>query len=388
MFKTLRLLNFFRQMSFLCYYLYFQQGFVFLRALTKNNINMIRLGDKIVLFAVLALVATACLQNPFEGEEPVVVQFPFGQSAFVLNEGEAGQGNASIDHLNLLTGEYRRNIFQTANNQPLGDGLKDMAIVQGRAYLVLSNSSKIEVVEMDSFNTVGTITGLEAPRFIQFVSSNKAYVSDQSADELAVIDPVSLEKTGSVPLPGWTEDMTFKGNRLYVTNKTSDKVYLVNVENDVVADSIQLSYGPSAIEQDINGLIWVYCSGDEQQGIDAALYSIEPITQTVVDTFTFPVATVYEPRMAYNPVGNALYLLLGEGVRALSLITKEFAPDPLVPADGFSLYGVDIDPQVGNVFVLDARDYRQQGEVEIYLPTGEPIRTFPAGVVPNAVEFY
>jgi YVTN family beta-propeller protein len=348
---------------------------------------MICLRNKIVFFVAVALVATACLKNPFEGEEPVVVQFPFGQSAFILNEGEAGQGTASVDHLNLLTGEYRRSIYQTVNNKPLGDGLQDMAIVQGQAYLVLHNSNKIEVVEMDSFSTVGAITGLESPRFIQFVSSDKDYISSQSADELSVIDPVSLEKIGAVPLPGWTEEMTFKGNRLYVTNKTSDKVYLVNVQSDVVEDSIQLSYGPSAIEQDINGFIWVYCSGDEQQGIDAALYSIEPITQTVVDTFTFPVASVYETKMAYNPVGNALYLL-EDGVRALSLITKEFAPQPLVPADGFSLYGVDIDPQVGNVFVLDARDYRQQGEVEIYLPTGELIRTFPAGVIPNSVVFY
>lgn len=348
---------------------------------------MKHLGLKIVLGALLIVAVSSCLKNPFEGEEPTVVRFPFGQSAFILNEGAFGQGTASVDHLDLLTGIYTQNVYQAANNKPLGDVLQDMAIVQGRAYLVLNNSSKIEVVEMDSFRVVGTITGLESPRYIQFVSQNKAYVSDLTADELTVIDPVSLEKIGTVPLKGWTEEMTFKGNKLYVTNKETDKVYVVNVQTDVVEDSIQLSYGPSAIEQDINGLIWVYCSGDAQQGIDAALYSFEPITRTVVDTFTFDATSAYTPKMAYNPIGNALYILQ-DGVRALSTATKEFAPEPLAPADGFSLYGLDIDPRVGNVFVLDAKDYRQSGEVEIYLPTGELISTFQTGVVPNGVVFY
>ncbi len=348
---------------------------------------MKRIVNKMLLFIVVAIVATSCLKNPFEGEEPTVIQFPSGQSAFILNEGISGQGTASVDHLNLLTGAYQSSVFQVANNRPLGDGLHDMAIVNGQAYLVLSNSSKIEVVEMDSFLSVGTINGFGTPRFIQFVSQSKAYVSDQTADELAIIDPMSLEKTGTVPLKGWTEEMTFKNNKLYVTNKASDKVYIVNVQSDVVEDSIQFSYGPSAIEQDINGLIWVYCSGDDQQGIDAALYSFEPISQSIVDTILLDAAAAFSPRMAYNPIGDALYLLQ-DGVRAFNVVTKEFAPEPLAPADGFSLYGLDIDPRVGNVFVLDAKDYRQAGEVEIYLPTGEPISTFPSGLVPTAVEFY
>lgn len=348
---------------------------------------MERIGLKILFFLGLVITVSSCLKNPFDDEDPVVIKFPAGQSAFVLNEGSFGQGTASIDHINLFTGEYTADVFQQANNRPLGDILQDMDIVGDRAYLVLNNSNKIEVVEMDSFRSVGTITGLTSPRFIQFVAFDKAYVTDLFANEIAIINPQTFEKTGSIPLKGWTEEMTFQGNRLYVTNRNSDKVYIVDINNDVVSDSIQFTYGTAAIEQDNVGRIWVYCTGDEQQGIDAGLFSFDPVTKTVLDTFPFPANTAFTPKMAYNPIGNALYIVQ-DGVRALSAVTLEFAPEPLVPAEGFTLYGLDIDPRIGNVFALDAKDFQQRGEVNIYLPTGEEIGNFPTGVNPNGVIFY
>ncbi len=346
--------------------------------------------NRLSFFALLIYLVsfTSCLKNPFEDSEPQPApNFPVNSSAFVINEGGFGYGNASVDHINLVTGEYKSSIFQTANNRPLGDVLQDMVIVNGRGYLVLNNSSKIEVVEMDSFRLVGTITGLESPRYMQFVSLEKAYVSDFKSDEIAIVNPQTFEKTGVIPLPGWTEEMTFLGNSLYVTNRESDKLYVVDITTDQLVDSIKLAPGPASVEQDQVGRIWVYCVGDNDSGADGGVFSIDPFTRTVLDSIPFPANSDLFPRMAYSPPVNAIYLIQ-DGVRLLNLATREIEPDPFLPAEGFTLYGLDVDPRVGNIFVLDAKDYQQRGEVTIYVPNGGSIGSFPTGVIPNAVVFY
>jgi len=315
------------------------------------------------------------------------VDFPIGASAFILNEGGFGYGNASVDHLNLRTGEYSSSIFQAENNRPLGDVLQDMVIVDNRAFMVLNNSGRIEVAALDSFQHVGAITGLESPRYIQFVSLDKAYVSDLEADEIAIIDPNGYEKTGSIPLKGWTEEMTFLGNQLFVTNRESKNVYVIDISTDEVVDSVSLVYGPAAIEQDRVGRIWVYCTGDDQMGENGGLFSFDPLTLSVLDSFPFPADSDIFPRISYNPPDNSLYIIR-DGVRVLDLASRTFDEEPFLPAEGFTLYGLDVDPRVGNVFVLDAKDYQQAGEVMILLPGGETVGSFPTGVIPNGVVFY
>ncbi len=350
---------------------------------------MMQLINRRLLFIilVLSLGLSSCIKNPFKDEEPIVINFPVGSSAFVINEGGFGFGNASVDHINLVTGEYTSSIFQSANNRPLGDVLQDMVIVDGRAYMVLNNSSKIEVAELDSFNLVGTISGLESPRYMQFVALDKAYVTDFKANEIAIVNPQSFEKTGSIPLNGWTEEMTLLGNNLYVTNRDSDHIFVVDIIIDEVVDSIKLSYGTAAIERDNNGLLWVYCVGDEQQGIDGALYGIEPISKSVLDTFSFPVNSGLFPRMAYAPTISTLYIIQ-DGIRSLDVVSKEFASIPLVPGGQITPYGLEVDSRVGNIFVLDAKDYQQNGELTIYLPSGETLANFETGLIPNGVVFY
>jgi len=41
-----------------------------------------------------------------------------------------------------------------------------MNIINGKAYLVVNNSSKIEIINPKTFKSIGTITGLRSPRYI------------------------------------------------------------------------------------------------------------------------------------------------------------------------------------------------------------------------------
>ncbi|MCH7534652.1 MAG: YncE family protein, partial [Bacteroidetes bacterium] len=140
-------------------------------------------------------------------------------AVFVINEGNFQWGNSSITHYNLENGVVTQDVFQGANNgMSLGDVAQSMVIHDSKGFIVVDNSNKIEVVEIDSFSSVGTITGLVAPRYIQIINSSKAYVTDLYAGYISIFNPSTLAITGQVNVPGHTEEMVMVNNKVYVTN--------------------------------------------------------------------------------------------------------------------------------------------------------------------------
>ena len=75
---------------------------------------------------------------------------------FVTNEGNFGTGNGSISYVSE-NGNVENNIFSQINSFQLGDVVQSMNIIDEKAYIVVNNSSKIEVANIDSMNSIATI---------------------------------------------------------------------------------------------------------------------------------------------------------------------------------------------------------------------------------------
>jgi hypothetical protein len=57
---------------------------------------------------------------------------------------------------------------------------------------------------------------------------------------------------------------------------------------------------------------------------------------------------------------------------------------PAFPWIGGGAYGLFVDPTTRDVYVLDAKDFQQNGEVRRYSFSGQLISSAEAGVVPTA----
>ena len=66
----------------------------------------------------------------------------------------------------IFKGNVENNIFSQINSFQLGDVVQSMNIIDEKAYIVVNNSSKIEVANIDSMNSIATIQGLISPRYI------------------------------------------------------------------------------------------------------------------------------------------------------------------------------------------------------------------------------
>ena len=153
--------------------------------------------------------------------DPIITPDPGAQNVWVLNEGNFQGGNCALGVYDLDSEVYSDKVFQTINNRQLGDVLQSATAIDGEVFLVVNNSGKIEVVNEETFESTGTISGLTSPRFILPISASEALVSDLFSDSLAVIDPATKKVTDYINISSSSEEMVKVGNKVFITNTTN-----------------------------------------------------------------------------------------------------------------------------------------------------------------------
>ncbi|MDC3130596.1 FG-GAP repeat protein, partial [Bacteroidota bacterium] len=101
----------------------------------------------------------------------------FGDGYFVTNEGNFGSGNGSVSFISN-NGSVQNNVFYNTNMFYLGDVVQSMSTANNKGYIVVYNSGKVEVVDMNTMNHIKTIGNVGSPRYFTQVSQDKAYLSD------------------------------------------------------------------------------------------------------------------------------------------------------------------------------------------------------------------
>lgn len=342
---------------------------------------------KYILVACFISSFLSCIKDKPEDElEPTAV-FTANSGVYVINEGNYLFGNSSVSYYSFSNGGVSSDIFQSANGSQLGDVCQSMYFFNNKTYIVVNNSGKIEVVNSNTFVSTATITGFVSPRYILPVSNNKAYVTDLYSNSISVVDLTTDLISGNIPCNGWTEELVLAYGKAYVTNMYSDKVYVINTATDVMIDSIPVVYGSSSICEDTNGKLWVLCSGNQTLGTYPALVRINPVTDVVEQTFTFPNLTDAPNRLNINGNLNELYYLANGGVYKFSITSSVLPSSPLIAQAGYNFYGLGVDPNTGIIYVADAIDYVQNGVILKYQSDGTYINSFTVGIIPNHLYF-
>ena len=97
---------------------------------------------------------------------------------YLLNEGQMGANNSTLDYFDATSGIYSSNIYPERNPtviKELGDTGNDLKIYKDRLYAVMNGSHKVEIMTADSAKHIADVD-IPNGRFICF-DGDYAYVS-------------------------------------------------------------------------------------------------------------------------------------------------------------------------------------------------------------------
>ncbi len=326
-------------------------------------------------------------------EDPISPEKGYSDGIFVVCEGNFNANDGAISFIDDTT--VIKDVYNKVNGLPLGDIVQSMTIIDNKAYIVVNNSQKIEVVDVTTFKSVGTITKLSFPRYVVKFSANEIAVSNGDGFEnnyVYIINTKTLAKTDSIAVGAGPNKMLTYNNNLFVANmggwSNDNTISVINMQTKTVSRTIEVGDLPADMELDNANNIIVMCHGlttydqnwtptivsnSQLQKINTSDFSVTTIKQ-----FDHQVANFSSNGLAY--VNGTIYYL-DDAVYAIS----EANPNPTKVIDGV-YYGIDCNPKTNDIWVTYTGAASSHKVIQ-YSPSGTKQKEYVTGFYPNAVVF-
>lgn len=350
---------------------------------TRNNIIL-------YLFFCLLPFLNSCMKWEYGIEESFSAT---GEGLFITNEGNFQYGNATLSYYDPATKTIENEVFFRANAMKLGDVAQSMVIRDSIGWIVVNNSHVIFAINIKTFKEVGRITNLTSPRYIYFLSDEKAYVTQLWDNRIFIVNPKRYEITGYIDCPdmtmetGSTEQMVKFGKYIYVNCWSyQNRILKIDTETDKVVDELVVGIQPTSLVMDCNNKIWTITDGGYEgspYGHEApALYRIDPVTFTVEKEFRFKFGD-WPSEVQLNGTADKIYWINND-IWEMDVNAERLPLRPFLPYKNTLYYGLTVNPKNGDVYVADAIDYVQKGMVYRYSKECELLDQFYVGIIPGA----
>ncbi len=335
----------------------------------------------------------------------------------VVNEGQFTKGTAAISAIRY-DGSLDWDIFRSVNNRPLGDVAQSISYIDGKYFVVLNNSRKIEVIEPTTFQSIQTINYEQSssPRFMVKIDDKRALVSDLQRQltivdtkDYKVLEYIDITSTGAMQI----EKMTEVGNKIFCA-ALGKGVAVLDKNKPINAENMRFIPGTGSIMKtakmilDKNNMLWVMCTASGKTLLHCINTSTEAIDRTVEIPYIKKGDSEYEVgcitggngfnRIDTDASKGKLYFLMQvlkvknrnmsiSAIITLDVDKKEIDKTPYRELPGLGMmYGMNVSPQ-GDVFLCDCLDYTaQRGFLREY-KADENVVSLRVGVYPRMVHF-
>lgn len=331
---------------------------------------------------------------------------------FLLNEGNMGSNKCTLDYYDYASGIYHKNIYAERNPgvvQELGDVGNDMAVYGSKLWVVVNCSNLVEVMDAATARHIGTVS-VPNCRYITF-SGGYAYVSSYAGPVevdpnarlgyVARIDTTTLQVKDTCVVGYQPEELVVAGGKLYVANSGGYRVpnydhtvSVIDLASFKEIKKIDVAPNLHRMETDAYGNIWVSSRGDyyDQQPMT---FVISTQTDEVIDQLDLLACTdmtrcgdsLYVYSNAWNyftQSSDVNYAIVDTKTRRV--VTRHFITDGS-ESQFQNPYGVAVNPNTGEIFVTDARDYITPGKVYCYSPEGRLKWSANTGDIPSRIVF-
>ena len=367
------------------------------KQITINELrNYIQMKIKILLHTFLLsalLIIISCKEDPPVIVEDLPVVSDYGEGVYIVNEGLFNTGTGAITFMNRDGSDLQHNIYQQANNSlPLGNVAQSMNRFDNKAFIMINNADKVEVVDIFTFQRIKTLLNITYPAYAIKADDNKVYISSWG-NKLFVVYLDILKAVGIINTGTGPTKMLRTGDEVWVLNQgglgVDSTISVVNVSTDEVAQTIQVYSRPTGIQKDKNGNIWVMCSGKgywQGNQTKGHLVCIDPLDYSFINDIEFPDTTNHPEKLVINSGGDVLYYNYPGGIYKFEISSSGLDTEAFISHSSM-FYGLGLDTVDNVIYASDALDYAQDGLVFRYnAATGIIIDSLYAGIIPG--EFY
>jgi len=371
----------------------------------KNNRHIVLKFAKIIFTIV---ILSSCMNDDVLRDFDRLNKNETEPGVFIINEGNFMYSNASLSYYNPKTQEIINDVFYKTNALPLGDVAQSMTINDSLGYVVVNNSGKIYIIDINTFKYVGKITGLVSPRHIYFINKQKAYISDLYSKSIFVYNPILQQVTNIINISNGNTEFSQHNSEMFM--QTSNKVYVnswsydnkilvINSISDEIIDSITVGKQPNSMLIDKNNNLWVLSdggfAGSNYGQENASLTQINLQTNNIIQTLSFNDIDASPNNLCINSTRDTLYFVYGNwassvsgsGIYQMSINDTELPTSPFISTGTKTIYGLNYDTENNELYFSDAVNNTQNGFVFRFKSNGIAIDTFKVGINPNGFCF-
>ena len=235
---------------------------------------MIRRHVRLVVNAALAALLLVALIGVAAAADP---------AAWVINA--TGE---TLSRINLTTGQVDNDLVTLGSD--VFSYPNQIMVVGSLAYVVVSGTHEIQVIDLNSLTTVRFIsTGSGSnPFWMDLQDEQTAWVSLQLGNAVARVNLAGGIMGQPISVGAWPEGVLVVGDKVFVacteygTGRTGT-VYVVDAVAEVVTNVINVGWNAQYLALDNDGRIHVVCTGDywSRWGM---IYVIDPSGEAVVDS--------------------------------------------------------------------------------------------------------
>ena len=341
----------------------------------------------LIAFSGLLLFTISC------NEPDKMISDP-GADVIIINEGNFSSADGTLSTFNTFSDEVDLSVFASTNGFPLAATIQNAVIVGDKIYAVTNAADKLEVIDLETFESLAHINaGLSTP-YSFAASGDKGYLTNWGTynsetygyDDpfIAVVDLTNHTISTTIERSSKPQYVVSVGGFFYVSNPDAGTVTVFDATDDQVETDIDVSSGPDRMVIDMNGNIWVICNSGNIDVIDTE-------TNVIEKTITGIQVTGFNEKMTINDSGDKIYYLSSSGwpdyntsIYEIGLDATDAPSEPLL--SGTNYYGIGISKE-SILYVGDANAFQGNGSVFRYNLEGTEIDQFPAGRGPNGFLF-
>ncbi|MBP7173993.1 MAG: hypothetical protein KBA33_08025 [Cloacibacterium sp.] len=324
----------------------------------------------------LLLANVACNTS---GDEVVLPKGAYENGIIIANEGKFNVPQASVSFATQDLSTVENDVYNKNNNEVLGMQFQGMGFQGDNAYLILSNSNKIQVVNRWNFKKEATISNnLALPRYIAFANSYM-YVTNSYPASVSVFKTSDNSFVKKINVSN-AEHVVEAGSKIFVQNAsfgTGKNITIINSTSNEVEKIITVPNG------DINKIV-------SYQG------SVYAIAKETTKSYIYQISTNgdFVRTITLEGIGNGNNLVIDQNKFYFTSVNKIYTMDmnstsaPTTPilsvVDGgayMTLYGFNVIN--GKIYTSDVKGFTADSEISVFDTTGKLLKTFTTGIGTN-----